>query len=74
MSAEPNFVNSIVPHNLDRLDEMMVYETWLGLRDEYPRPYRQPCEAILEELIVDRLVPVEKLVYSPPGWSTNRKQ
>jgi Antibiotic biosynthesis monooxygenase len=68
MSAEPNFINSIVHHNLDRPDEVIVYETWLGtretwLRDEYPRPYRQPYEAILNELVDDRsvdwLVPVE---------------
>jgi hypothetical protein len=61
MSAEPSFVNSVVHRNLDKPDELVVYETWLGtreswLRDEYTRPYRKPYEDALAELIGDRSV------------------
>jgi quinol monooxygenase YgiN len=61
MSAERHFVNAVVHRNVDRPDEIVVYETWLGtretfLKDEFPRPYRKPYEQILPELVEDRSV------------------
>ncbi len=69
MSAEVNFVNSIVHDNLENPNEVVVYETWLGtretwLKEEYSRPYRKPYEEIVSELLdsrsVDWLVPIER--------------
>ncbi|HEX9461212.1 MAG TPA: antibiotic biosynthesis monooxygenase [Alphaproteobacteria bacterium] len=69
MSAEANFVNVIVHNNLEKPNELVVYETWIGtretwLRDEFPRPYRKPFEQVLSELVdersVDWLTPVDR--------------
>ena len=68
MCAEANFVNAIVYHNLEKPNEVVVYETWMGTReswsrDEFARPYRKPYEEVLLELVDDRsvdwLTPVE---------------
>ena len=67
MSAEVNFVNAIVHHNLEKPNEV-VYETWTGtreswMRDELHRAYRKPYEEALSELIdersIDWLIPVD---------------
>jgi len=69
MSGEANFLKAIVHHNLEKANEVVVYETWQGtretwLRDELSRPYRRPYEQAVSELVNDRsvdwLMPVDR--------------
>lgn len=74
MKSEASFRGAVIHDNLDRPDEVVVYETWVGSREswlaeEFPRPYRAGYEAVLAELIDDRavdwLTPVTR--YGAPG-------
>ena len=61
MSAESNFVDFVIHHNIDKPEEIIVYETWLGtretfLKEELPRAYRKPYEETLSEFVENRSV------------------
>lgn len=61
MKFEPAHVNTLVHENLDRPNEIVLYEIWHGtreswLREEMPRDYRAPYEAGLAALIEERTV------------------
>ena len=61
MSVEANFVSAIVHHNIEKPNEVVIYETWNGtretwLRDELSRPYRKPYEQAVSELVDERSV------------------
>ena len=61
MKGEPAHVNTIVHVSLDRPNEVMLYEIWHGtreswMREEFPRDYRKPYEAGLDQLIEERVV------------------
>jgi quinol monooxygenase YgiN len=68
MSVEDNYLDAIVHDNVDRPEEVVVYETWRGtreswLKEEFGRPYRKSYEKAMSELIdsrtVDWLKPIE---------------
>ncbi len=59
MSAEPDFVNTIVHDDLENTGQLVLYEIWSGtkerwLREQPPRPYRGDYELRLPELLERR--------------------
>jgi quinol monooxygenase YgiN len=61
MKEEKAFVNTIVHDFIDEPNDLLLYEIWHGTRDswmreEFTRPYRQPYESIVTELIEERTV------------------
>ncbi|PAF36485.1 antibiotic biosynthesis monooxygenase [Terribacillus saccharophilus] len=61
MSSENAFISAIVSDDLDKPDDLIIYETWQGTRDswlteELIKPYRKNYEGRLSDLIVDRSV------------------
>ncbi|SEB25993.1 putative quinol monooxygenase [Variovorax sp. YR216] len=56
MSAEPDFINTWAHEDLDDPNLIVNYETWACTREEFlsrhlAKPYRQPLEAALPELL-----------------------
>ena len=61
LATEPAFVSAILHENLDRPEEILIYEIWHEGREEFLRtemtkPYREPFEQLLAEFGIDRRV------------------
>lgn len=59
MQEEETFVNAIAHENIDHSNELVLYEIWLGTREEWLRvqpskPYRKIYEEQAETLLDER--------------------
>ncbi|MFS0817058.1 antibiotic biosynthesis monooxygenase [Lysinibacillus sp. 1 U-2021] len=61
MSKEPTFINAIISDDIEKPDDLVIYEIWQGTKDswlqeELPKPYRKKYEEILGDLLEDRII------------------
>jgi len=54
IAREPNFVSALIHEDMDDPDTIVLYETWVGgredLLEQLTRPYRQAYEKSLETM------------------------
>lgn len=73
MSKEPAFINAIISDDIDKPDDLVIYEIWQGTKDswlqeELPKPYRKKYDESLGELLEDRIISF----LTPTGeWGSN---
>jgi len=55
IAREPNFVSALIHEDMDDPDTIVLYETWVGgredLLEQLTRPYRQAYEAALPAMM-----------------------
>lgn len=73
MSNEPTFINAIISDDIEKPDDIVIYEIWQGTKDswlqeELPKPYRKKYEEVLGDLLEDRIISY----LTPKGeWGSN---
>lgn len=61
MSKEPSFINAIISDDIEKPNDLVIYEIWQGTKDswlqeELPKPYRKKYEEILGDLLEERII------------------